>query len=55
MNKVSWKLFKRSFPFICDSCKTTHWEMREYCEGCGKKGTIRETLKVDYTIKKKEG
>ena len=48
MAKIEWKIFKRSFPFICDSCKATHWEKRNVCEGCGRTLTIRETTKNDY-------
>ena len=54
MTNVDWKTFKRSFPFICDSCKATHWEMKNTCEKCGSEGTLRETLKIDYKLKKRK-
>ncbi|MHA1669292.1 MAG: hypothetical protein ACTSV5_01810 [Promethearchaeota archaeon] len=42
------KLYKKTYPFICTSCrKFTHTE-REYCENCGKKGTIVRAKKEDY-------
>ena len=47
MINVDWKTFKRSCPFICNSCKTTHWEKRNVCEECGLEGTLRETLIIN--------
>ncbi|MCJ7651145.1 MAG: hypothetical protein MUP85_21250 [Candidatus Lokiarchaeota archaeon] len=42
------KLYKKTYRYICSSCrKFTHTE-REYCESCGAKGTIIEASKQDY-------
>ena len=42
------KLFKRTYPYICSSCKKfTHTET-DYCENCGKQGTIVLAKKEDY-------
>lgn len=54
MAKISWKMFKTSFPFICDSCKKLLWEKRAVCEGCGFTFTIRKTTKKDYKGWKKK-
>ena len=54
MLKISWKLFKMSSPFICNSCKELLWEKRVVCEKCGKTLTIRETVKKDYKEWKKK-
>ena len=55
--KIEWKLYKRAFPFICDSCKAGLWEMRETCEACGTKLTIRPMTKKDYKeeMKRRKG
>ena len=55
MIKISWKLFKTSFPFICYSCRKLLWETRTICEGCGCTLTIRETTKKDYKEWQKNG
>ena len=55
MVKISWKVFKMTFPFICDSCKELLGEKKNICEGCGKKYTIKETTKKDYKEWKKNG
>ncbi len=43
-----WKRFKMSFPFVCTSCHKFTWEMREICENCGEKNTLRETNREDW-------
>ena len=53
MERLSWKLFKRSYPFICDACKGLHWEKRDVCENCGKHDTLRQILRVDYKLWKR--
>ena len=50
MVKVSWKLFKLTYPFICGACGYLHYDNRETCESCGKKFEIREVKKIDYKI-----
>lgn len=54
MTNINWKLFSKTFPFICDGCKTLHHENRVYCEKCGKEGKLRKTLKIDYKLKKRK-
>lgn len=54
MINVNWKTFKRTYPFICDRCKAVCSEKRGICEECGKEGTLRETLKIDYKLKKRK-
>ena len=51
MVKVNYKLWKRSFPFTCSSCKRMAHENAEICQYCGKEGTLKETTKKDYKIK----
>lgn len=47
---ISWKLFKKAYPFICDACGYLHYNDRVMCEGCGKEFKIRKILKIDYRI-----
>ena len=51
--KISWKLFKKAYPFICSDCKAGLWEVREICEVCGVKFTIRKMTKKDYKAETK--
>ena len=51
--KVKWDLFKLSYPFVCDECGYFLWEMREICEGCGSKNTLRRTTRKDHKEKMK--
>lgn len=48
MKKIDYKLWKKSFPFICTKCGYYLWEKRAICEECGKKDVLRETNKKDY-------
>lgn len=50
---ISWKLFKMSYPFICSDCKAGLGEVREICEACGVKFTIRPMTKKDYKAEMK--
>ena len=54
MEKISWKLFKRAFPFICNNCNAGLWEKRAVCESCGFTLTIREMTKKDYKLWKRK-
>jgi len=45
MNK---KLYRKAYAFMCSSCGIFLNMNREYCEGCGMKGTIVEASKQDY-------
>ena len=54
MVKVSWNLWKESYPFICNRCGGLLWEYREICEKCGIENSIRKTRKNDYKEWKKK-
>jgi hypothetical protein len=45
---VKWKVFRASFPYICTSCGEFANSEKEFCEKCGKKGTLRNTSREDY-------
>lgn len=45
---IDWKLFKRTYPYICDECGYLHWDYRTICEGCGSKNTLRKISKKDW-------
>ena len=49
--KVNFKIWKRSFPFICTNCKSVVHEQTETCHYCGKEGTLRKITKKDYRLK----
>jgi len=51
--KISWKLYRATYPFICSICKAGLWEMRNICENCGEKLTIKEMTKKDYKAEMK--
>jgi uncharacterized OB-fold protein len=42
------KLFKKTYKYICSSCGEFSHSPRDYCETCGKEGSIREATKGDY-------
>jgi hypothetical protein len=46
--KSEWKLFKKTYPYVCDKCGYFNWEKNPTCEGCGSKNTIRKTIKKDW-------
>lgn len=48
MVKISWKLWKMTYPYVCDACGSFLYEKRDMCEYCGKIGKIREIKKKDY-------
>ena len=50
MKKISWKIFIKTYPYICHDCGHLHWSNRNVCERCGNK-SVRETKKIDYKIK----
>ena len=54
MPKISYKLWKQAFPFICLKCNSALNMEREYCEFCGKKDCLRETNRADYRAKYKK-
>ena len=47
MVRISWKLFKMAFPYVCDACGSFLHEKRDICEYCGKKFRIRKVEKKD--------
>lgn len=50
MEKISYKLYKITYPYICGDCGYLHYDNRAVCEGCGEEGTVRECKKIDYRI-----
>lgn len=45
---ISWDLWKKTYPYICDKCNFLSWEYRKLCEGCGDINSMRKTKKNDY-------
>ena len=41
------KLFKKTFPFICNDCGEFNHTAQEFCDKCGTKG-LRKATKQDY-------
>lgn len=54
MPKIDWKLWSKSYPYICDECEYKLWEYKEICEGCGAMLSVRKTTKDDYKKWKKK-
>lgn len=52
--KVNYKLFKKSFMYICTNCNSLLHEYAEICERCGKKDTLKKVTKKDYKLKFKK-
>ena len=52
MSVISYKLWKMSFPSVCSLCGCLHTMKREYCEGCGERGSLVETTKKTYKNKR---
>ena len=50
--RIKWKLWKRTYPYICGVCTEPHSEMGEICESCGTKNSLRKVYKKDYKIRK---
>lgn len=50
MTKLGKKLWKQTFPFICDECFALHSNKREFCSHCGLKDSLRSTTRSDYKI-----
>lgn len=48
--KLSWKLFKRSYPLVCTKCGKIANMKREYCESCGEKDSFRKISKKEYDL-----
>lgn len=46
---MDWRLFKKTYPYVCNKCGYFHWEMKLICEGCGNRNTLRKTSKKDWT------
>lgn len=42
------KLFKKTYPYVCDSCGEFTHTLTEYCEKCGEKDSLRKATKQDY-------
>jgi predicted nucleic acid-binding Zn-ribbon protein len=50
---IKWKVFKQSFPHICTKCGSLSNMIREFCETCGAKDSLRATAKGDWEKEKK--
>ncbi|MFX0028906.1 MAG: hypothetical protein ACFE8B_06840 [Candidatus Hermodarchaeota archaeon] len=48
MNKLDIKLFKKTYPFICDKCGEFAHTEQEYCDKCGASNSLRKAEKADY-------
>lgn len=46
--KISWKLFKITYPYYCVACGSLHWEKRITCETCGRSYPMLKTTKKVY-------
>jgi rRNA maturation endonuclease Nob1 len=44
---IDLKLYKKSFPFICDKCEKFAHTKVEFCETCGAQA-MRKAKKEDY-------
>ncbi|UCD01572.1 MAG: hypothetical protein JSV23_00675 [Promethearchaeota archaeon] len=42
------KLFKKSFPFICNECNEFAHTEFDFCDKCGAEGALRIANKGDY-------
>ena len=45
---IKWKIFRISFPHVCEKCGALANMEREYCESCGTQNSLREVTKEDY-------
>ncbi len=54
MVKVSYDLWKRSFPYICNECGYLLHENAKICQYCGKPDSLRKITKKDYKSKFKK-
>ena len=46
--KIKWKLFRQSFPHVCDKCGALANTERDFCETCGAPDSLRKVTKEDY-------
>ena len=46
--ELKWKLFKKTFPDVCTKCDSLSNSIKEYCENCGSKDSLRGTTKADW-------
>ncbi|MHA1885171.1 MAG: hypothetical protein ACW96S_08985 [Promethearchaeota archaeon] len=42
------KLFKKTYPFICNSCGEFAHTEYEFCDKCGVENSLRKANKKDY-------
>lgn len=42
------RAFLKAQPFVCNNCKKFTNILREYCENCGSKDSLRKATKEDY-------
>ncbi len=40
--------YLETFPYFCGNCKKFTYMLREYCENCGSKDSLRKATKEDY-------
>ncbi len=46
--KIKWKLFRESFPHVCEKCGALANTERKFCETCGAPESLRRVTKEDY-------
>ncbi len=52
--KIKWGYYMQAFPYTCDKCGNTCYELRNLCEMCGRENTLRKTKKKDYKAEMKK-
>ena len=60
MARVMWskiildkKLFRKTYPYICNECGEFAHTLNEYCEKCGTANSLRPADKDDYKNQEK--
>ncbi|MFW9942209.1 MAG: hypothetical protein ACFFFT_14315 [Candidatus Thorarchaeota archaeon] len=51
---MDYKLFKKTYPFVCDKCGEFAHTKYDFCDKCGAEDTLRKALKEDYINYKKK-
>jgi len=45
---LDYKLFKKTYPYVCDKCGEFAHTMYDFCDKCGASDTLRKADKEDY-------
>jgi uncharacterized OB-fold protein len=53
ISKVGYKLWKKTFPYMCNSCGAFLHTRAKMCERCGKEDSLKPITKLDYKTKYK--